>query len=334
MSTNSIWVKDLTESQVYERDAVLEKIQTGKYKYIPNPCTLCGAENLQSRLNERLISSTDRYGIPTRTVMCGTCGMLRADPIFRETDYSDFYKNHYRALYSGQLEATKQFFNEQVYRGNKLRSLLLEFRSLTDQVVVEVGCGAGGILKGFVGNDAIAIGCDLGASYLKVAQGHSMPVFQGSLSALRKNSADVVIYSHVLEHIADVQNELKEITRVLKNDGLLVIVVPGVYSIHRNYGGQVSEYLQGAHLNHFTRDHLRGLLGKAGFCELYGTQEVTAIFSKTNSTEPLDWRAPSFLRVKVRVYLRAMSLLKYALAPALVLYLRISKSNFVVSKIE
>ena len=310
----------LLDVQLRARDDLQLKIATGQYKTLPNPCAVCEEGVEPKGPSDKVIAEVDRYGIPIQTVMCIKCGMLRTDPIFRDSDYSDFYKHHYRELYSGTVDATDEFFKEQTKRGKQLRKLISNHIEISGKTIIEVGCGAGGILQGVVGDDADGIGCDFGFSYLKFAQSKSMRVFQGSINSLSDNSADVLIYSHVLEHIANPKIEISEMSRVLKDNGLVVIVVPGVYSIHRHYGGRLSQYLQSAHLHHYTRQHLRKLMEDGGFSECYGSQGVTALFAKeTQALNKINSGTKPSTK-KTKRYLKLMLISRFPLSALLFLY--------------
>lgn len=311
----------LLDVQLRARDDLLLKIATGQYRTIANPCVVCEEGVEPTEQIDKVIAEVDRYGIPIRTVMCDKCGMLRTDPIFRDSDYSDFYKHHYRKLYSGTVDATDDFFEEQIKRGKQLRKLISNHTNLSRKTIIEVGTGAGGILQGVVGDDADGIGCDFGFSYLKFAQSKSLNVFQGSISSVSDHSADVLIYSHVLEHIANPKIEISEMSRVLKDNGLVVIVVPGVYSIHRHYGGRLSQYLQSAHLHHYTRQHLRKLMEDGGFSECYGSQGVTAIFAKESRGGKQAYLLPSNLKGITEIYFTIMNVAKGTISAMLYVYL-------------
>ena len=316
----------LSDAQLRARNDLRLKITTGQYKTIANPCVVCEEGVEPADQIDKVIAEVDRYGIPIRTVMCNKCGMLRTDPIFRDSDYSDFYKYHYRELHSGLVEASNDFFEEQIKRGKQLRKLISNHTDLIGKTIIEVGTGAGGILQGVVGDDADGIGCDFGFSYLKFAQSKSLRVFQGSISSVSDDSADVLIYSHVLEHIANPKNEIREMFRVLKDNGLVVIVVPGVYSIHRHYGGRLSQYLQSAHLHHYTRQHLRKLMDDGGFSECYGSQGVTAIFAKkVEGTDRPYFPSPNLAK-KSRKYFAILSVTKVVLSVMLYFYLMAVKA--------
>ncbi len=71
------------------RDDLLLKITTGQYKTVANPCAVCEEGSEPKGPIDEVVAEVDRYGIPTQTVMCKKCGMLRIDPVFRNSDYSD-----------------------------------------------------------------------------------------------------------------------------------------------------------------------------------------------------------------------------------------------------
>lgn len=310
----------LSRIQLHARDDLRLKITTGQYKNVANPCAVCEEGSEPKGPIDEVIAEVDRYGIPTKTVMCKKCGMLRTDPVFRDSDYSNFYEYHYRELYSGTADATDEFFKEQTKRGRQLRKLISNHIEISGANIIEVGCGAGGILQGIIGEGANGIGCDFGFNYLKFAQSKSLQVFQGSIEALSNNSADVLVYSHVLEHIAKPKIEISEMFRVLKDNGLVVIVVPGVYSIHRHYGGRLSKYLQSAHLHHYTREHLRAVMENSGFSERYGTQGVTALFAKeTQALNKINLGTKPSTK-KTKRYLKLMLISRLSLSVLLFLY--------------
>ncbi len=55
-----------------------------------------------------------------------------------------------------------------------------------------------------------------------------------------KNEYDTILYLHVLEHIKDDQNEIKEAEKRLKSGGHLIIMVPSHQKIYSNLDRAVS----------------------------------------------------------------------------------------------
>ena len=56
---------------------VNDKIKSGKYKHIPNPC-LCGNQTPE---NDLLIAEKDMWGIAVDSLICSRCGLVRSKTI-------------------------------------------------------------------------------------------------------------------------------------------------------------------------------------------------------------------------------------------------------------
>ena len=78
-------------------------------------------------------------------------------------------------------------------------------------------------------------------------------------------SYDVVTLWDVLEHTPDPKTEMREMHRLLKDDGLLVINYPDIGSWIARADGTSWVFLLDVHLYYFTRATIRKLLGDAGF---------------------------------------------------------------------
>ena len=97
-----------------------------------------------------------------------------------------------------------------------------------------------------------------------------VPVQRASLYAVpyRTNSFDVVLCSHVLEHVPDLGAALSELARVLKSRGLLIVGVPNegcTMGRLRNRVLQRHILRTTDHVHFFTEGALRDRLVAAGF---------------------------------------------------------------------
>lgn len=93
--------------------------------------------------------------------------------------------------------------------------------------VLDYGCGIGDMLSFFNGS----IGVDINKHCVDYCRSQQLDAFvlgQGGEIPFPDNSFDSVLMDNVLEHIEDPKPILKEIIRVLKVDGNLIIGVPGV----------------------------------------------------------------------------------------------------------
>ena len=107
-------------------------------------------------------------------------------------------------------------------------------------VVLEVGCGTGNYTTYFVNSSGEACGLDLSLGMLKRAAGK---VATGKLSFIQadaehlpfKDSAfDAVLSINTLEHLDDIPQALREMKRVTKNSGRIVVSTPSDNPIQHN----------------------------------------------------------------------------------------------------
>jgi len=110
------------------------------------------------------------------------------------------------------------------------QALEAELPGWREKEILDVGCGTGAILKQ-LGNPERNIGIDLAPEAISFCRQRGLNnVRQGDICALpfADASFDAVICSSVLYHqwVADVAGAVREMHRVLRPDGVLVINVP------------------------------------------------------------------------------------------------------------
>ena len=231
------------------------------------------------------IAERDRYSLPIQTCACRHCGLLMTNPLMRGQDYADFYQNHYTSLYEGFQYSPAEFFTNQQAAGKCLYETIRQHVDLKNLRVAEVGCAAGGILFYFRPFCKDVVGCDYGTNFMAYGKTRGLKLHIGGIETLREERADAIIYSHVLEHILDVNSELKTISDILPIGGLLIIDVPGIYNIPNAYESDFLKYLQNAHLLHFTAETLVALMAKHGFSKVYVDERCTGVFRNTGTVQ-------------------------------------------------
>lgn len=108
--------------------------------------------------------------------------------------------------------------------------------NLSQDIVLELGYGDGVVTKALASEN-----CQLtlleGADYLYRQACALYPDIQCIHGLFEEYSAeheyDVILASHVLEHLDDPVSLLRKMARWIKNDGTLIIIVPNKLSIHR-----------------------------------------------------------------------------------------------------
>ncbi|MDN3551778.1 class I SAM-dependent methyltransferase [Mucilaginibacter aquaedulcis] len=172
-----------------------------------------------------------------------------------KTAYDQFYEKHdeaWRTL-SGK------------YKGQHIIEVC---RGLSFKNVLEVGAGDGSILKFLSDNSfapeyqAVEISAS-GVDHIRsrgIKNLTAVQVFDGYKLPFADDSFDLIILSHVLEHVEHERLLLREMRRVAK---YCVIEVPRDYKF--NVDTRIKHFLAYGHINVYTPTSLRYLLSTEGF---------------------------------------------------------------------
>ena len=222
----------LTDVQQKAKATVERKTADKTYVFEQTACPVCDGSDYET------LSEKDRYGLYCNTVICKNCGLLMTNPRMTKESLNKFYSDDYRELYTGSKNAKFSFFDEQYEHGKKIVALIKKHAkrsSLRNLFVMEVGCGAGGILLAFKDEGAEVIGLDLGSDYLEYGiKHHGLNLQTGEIKNYGSRQPDIIIYSHVLEHTR-LPGEIIDIRNVCHDDTLLYVEVPGVMFIRKSY---------------------------------------------------------------------------------------------------
>jgi ubiquinone/menaquinone biosynthesis C-methylase UbiE len=235
-------------------------------------CNLCGQDDTE------IVQKAEE---PYTVVKCRSCGLVYTNP---QPD-RDFLEEHY------QREYYKEWVEKQMKKRipmwkRRLKDLL---RYKTGGRLLDVGFGAGTFLnlakeKGFdvCGTEISEYACQY------VRENFGIEVFKGTLeeASFPANHFDVVTVWHTLEHLPDPKATLKEIHRILNEDGLLVVAVPSLDNFITRIlyflakGKRLKMFSIGAkelHLWHFSIQSLARLLNETGFIILDAELDLAQI---------------------------------------------------------
>ncbi|MEH6627077.1 MAG: class I SAM-dependent methyltransferase [Motiliproteus sp.] len=269
-------ILNLTSYQQNWLAKLLNDIESGKMTLIKNYC-LC---NNDKSTNDFVLSQCDRFGVRVKTVLCSKCGLVRSDLVFDEDSNILFYEKYYRNIYVGSDLAADYFFSEQVKRGGGLFDLYKNVCGVEKkQSVLELGCGAGGILYPFFKYGCNCVGYDFNKSYLEFGIKKGMLLKYGDGLLEEKSSFDLIVLSHVFEHFLDPVETIVSISSLLKPGGNMVIEVPGVYNIDAAYNNPY-HYFQSAHVYSFSESYLKVIFTSIGFEILYSDEICVFIIKK------------------------------------------------------
>ncbi|MCH8851498.1 MAG: class I SAM-dependent methyltransferase [Planctomycetes bacterium] len=107
--------------------------------------------------------------------------------------------------------------------------------------ILDIGCGTGEMLPYLVERASVVVGCDLSVERLRLARAScdGARVVQADAMNLPFSARgfDVAIAMGVAEFVADIHGWMREIRRVLRPDGTVVVTFPHAHCAARKVGG-------------------------------------------------------------------------------------------------
>lgn len=216
------------------------------FKYYDCPCG--GAEY-------KIISTTTRHHNHFDTVQCRRCGTLRINPYLTDESLDKYYKDVYGPV-KRQGATTEELYNRQKKGAEKLLSVLKEFLT-PDKLVLDFGGGAGGRMDSIRREGFEVYIRDSDAKYEAYALDRGLKKYDET------KKYDMVVLSHVLEHINDPVGFLKYAASTLISErGLIYIELPLIENTKKQY------LLRDLHISHkfyFSALSLRHIVESAGY---------------------------------------------------------------------
>ena len=283
----------LNPLQWAEREEYLARLERGEYTEAPvKACPLCAcAEGW-------LVAAKDRYGLPVKTVVCRNCGLLfTANPLDHDSTVR-FYAQQYRRLYKGKemtgpewAAYSSKWFEQRLDFPDfpALRMRGLTPAELARMSVVELGCGAGWNLLGFHRRGAQVLGFDYDGQLIEEGRRRGMRMETGSADeAIGLGAkADLVILSHVMEHVASPVEFMTKVGRILKPGGKVFIIQPGLKSFQfGSWGGGLGRQLQNAHNFIFEAATLKLLAAATGYSTPFCNEGLKAVLIHSGPETP------------------------------------------------
>jgi len=128
--------------------------------------------------------------------------------------------------------------------------------------ILDIGAGVGDFLSVAKKDGWEIIGVEPSEKAKAIAKNKGV-TFVESLNDLENNSFDVITMWHVLEHVPDLENQIKELKRLIKPSGTIIIAVPNFNSFDAKYYGSFwAAYDVPIHLWHFSKTAIKKLFAK------------------------------------------------------------------------
>lgn len=248
-------------------------------------CPICECEK-KNYIKSIKLSIPKEYRLHNNynIVSCNECGFCYADTKSSKEDFEYYYKNFntYALNYSDNLtiennnEALKKVMKRYINKNHK---------------IINIGIGNGQFEKRLfsLGYSNI-MGIDPSSESVKILTDCGIKAKVGSVyddvSEELQGRFDAVFLKYTLEHLIDPKGALLQLTKYLKEDGIMVISVPDIGMVHNNTTKILNNFNL-EHINYFSRISLKNLFFKVGFGEsstytitnTYNNQEEYMIMS-------------------------------------------------------
>ena len=201
---------------------------------------------------------------------CSNCQLTRTSPVLNETELATYYDVDYYGSSTKKFNSLIEAWT--IWSNNRLAKKILSAasanvrRSEEPVRVLDIGCGRANLLKAFKRNDCQCFGVER-SDFPEDAELEGITIYKQNLLDIEfeKNSFDIVVIWHVLEHLTDPASTLKKVGKILKPDGKLIVAVP-------NFGGLQSRLFSKhwfhldlpRHTYHFTQQSLQSIANNAG----------------------------------------------------------------------
>ena len=237
-------------------------------------CNLCGSPRYflvykkaleadgQKKASQGYTISEGDLPKPRKLVRCASCGLVYAFPgaSFEQIteDYVDMVDHDYIREERGRREQARIIL-----------SRIGRFKS--HGKLLDIGCGPGFFLHEARLRGWEVSGIDLSLWAKEYTKEHfGVDIFQGTLEAARfpDRTFDVIVLNDFIEHVTDPKGVLKEIRRVLKNDGVIYLSTPDIESVLSRVLGARWWGINKYHLFYFAGRTLEKLFAEVGFKSL------------------------------------------------------------------
>ena len=230
------------------------------------PCPVCGKTQVEVLLPMHYYATLEGSSLPENQdiVCCLHCGAVYTDTSGTQADYDAYYSNA-----SGYVNP--EGIGSGVHDADRLGETALWLKerfNAKSTRIADIGCTNGGLLAllsqyGF----SSLTGIDPAIDCVERLKTKGFIAHQGHLGKLPKNCGpyDLVILSHVLEHVLDVTAALSSVKDILSQNGQIYIEVPDASRYIETTDSTPFQFFHCEHINHFDLSSLTTIAETHGF---------------------------------------------------------------------
>ena len=257
------------------------------------PCPSChsGESRVLGLATDRLFRTTDKE---FELCECRSCEVVFLSPPPLPEELANYYPRGYWWQTTARSHGANPWRSLlEGYRRFMIRGQVRRIRRLAARIsgnhrrLLDIGCGDGLFLAACRNGGWVRLGLDPSLDALASARARAVDgLAQGHADSLpfASDSLDVITMFHVLEHLPDPHQCLREVRRALGPAGLLVVQVPNAGSLQRYiFGRSWAGFDVPRHLVNYRVRNLRAVLSLNGFNPV----EVTHLSLRDNPAIPV-----------------------------------------------
>jgi 2-polyprenyl-3-methyl-5-hydroxy-6-metoxy-1,4-benzoquinol methylase len=192
---------------------------------------------------------------------CQTCTFVFTNPRPDKTEIGKYYQSDkYISHSGGRRDLIDQLYLLARKKTIRSKSQIIQQHS-EGRTVLDIGCGTGEFLKELANKGYETFGIEPSLAPREKAIRLGAGKIINNISNLSEQTFDVITLWHVLEHIHDLNDSLRQIRQHLKNSGTIFIAVPNLKSQDaQHYKSHWAAYDVPRHLWHFSQDNMKTIL--------------------------------------------------------------------------
>ncbi len=226
-------------------------------------CEVCGSENCKVVWDKKYDTdspSIRESGIIINgiNVVCVNCGLVYLNPRMTEDESTEFYKREYRKLFKPDLVGERVHAElAHDYLLESVDGIKPYFKAL------DVGCSYGIMVQALVNLGFDASGIDTNNEAVEIGRQTGVRLTCSSIENFTESGFKLITLINTLEHTYSPTSVLKKMRSLLTDDGLILIVVPDLYT--NILVCTMDGFFSTAHNYTFDVLSLKSLVQKCGF---------------------------------------------------------------------
>lgn len=246
-------------------------------KILRDTCPVCGTPTERARHVFRRDFSAAASIMPFRAYdvcACSVCGLFYAGNIEESMPLADYY-----AMLS-RYEGTSFVLSAPMKRVYEREAAFIAEHIGKDACILDIGCASGGLLgelqrRGYTHLTGLELS---GKNCTYIKEHYGIEAYQGGLGRLPEDlggAFDLIILSGVLEHLLDLQKNVKECLSLLGAQGKLYLFLPDMEQF-RTHADLYQEF-SAEHINFFSSASLKEFLSTVGMEPLSMARDEEAV---------------------------------------------------------